>query len=182
MLLLLVLFTSLIAPNLVSMRNGQRQRAAYGQVTDLISEARLSAVGNDLTYAITWDSGTSKFSLKKEPPNTDTNDASSIPQPEARPLQSATSVDQFVEVKDVSIPAPLQIQNFRQGTNNSDSGSWALHFYPDGTSDGGGLEIHAGSDVRSVVVDKYGLSTLSAGALPDESNVIWTAGTYAQKI
>jgi Tfp pilus assembly protein FimT len=181
-LLVLILFASLIVPNLVSMRDGQRKRAAYGQVTDLISEARLSAVGSDVTYAITWDSGTSQFDLKKEPPNDNTNSSGTIPNPEPRPMQTATTTEQFDQVKSVTLPSPLRVDGFRAGSNNSDPGSWAIHFYPDGTSDGGGFQINAGSDIQSVLIDKYGLATQKAGMLPDISEQTWTAGTYDQKI
>jgi type II secretory pathway pseudopilin PulG len=181
-LFVLVIFASLIAPNLVSQRDGQRRRAAYGQVLDLISEARLSAVGNDSTYAITWDSGASQFDLKKEPPNQDSDNSSSIPSPESRPLQTATNIGEFEQVKALTIPSPLQPEAFRIGDNNSDPGSWAIHFYPDGTSDGGGFQIAAGNDVKSVLIDRYGLATQTNAPLPDPTDVVWPAGTYDQKI
>jgi hypothetical protein len=182
-LFVLVLFAALVVPNLISMRQGQQTRAAYGQIMDLISEARLSSVGGDSTYAITWDSGTSQFDLKKEPPNQqDASSNSAIPQPEARPMQTTTSVDQFDQVKALSIPPALKPDTFRAGTSTSDPSSWAIHFYPDGTSDGGGFQISAGSNIQSVLVDKYGLGTLQPGQLPDTTDQVWTAGSYAQKI
>lgn len=183
MLFVLVLFAALIAPNLVSMRSAQERRGAYGQVSDLVQEARLDAVNDNATYALTWDAQASSFDLKKEPPNQQNSASSnsSMAVPEPRPLQGSQSISDFQQVKALALPSPLKADTFRVATQVSDPGSWAIHFYPDGSSDGGGVEIVDGTGRKSLVVDRYGLSKLSDGPLPDPNDQKWTAGTYAQK-
>ena len=85
-------------------------------------------------------------------------------------------------MKSFQLPSGLEASNFRSQDNNVDPGSWLIHFYPDGTSDSGGVEIARGQEQNSLQVTNDGFPSLISGPLPDTSDQQWTAGTYAQKI
>jgi type II secretory pathway pseudopilin PulG len=180
----LMLFAALIVPNVIKMGPAQQQRAIYGALVDLVRKAREDAIENGTTYALAYDGSKSAFVLKKQPASPDQTASSTgnLPQPENRPLSNVQSVSDLEDVTSLVLPAGIQANTFRVGTEGTDPGSWLLHFYPDGTSEGGGVELTPGGNVfKSVEVTKNGIPSLVDGPLPDPSEEKWTAGTYAQQ-
>jgi hypothetical protein len=141
--------------------------------------ARTRAIKDDTTYALAFDSGKSELRLVRQPLQQSTNASSSIPDPDQRPLTNIQSVNDYEQVDTYDLPSGIQGGKFRSGENNVDSGSWLLHFYPDGTSDSGGIELEEGQTPSSILVDSYGMSTFTKSSpLPHVSELSWTAGTY----
>ena len=178
-LLVIVLFAFLVMPNLLTQKTAVARRAAYGKVLDMARTARTRAINEDTTYALAFDSGKSELRLVRQPLAQDTNSSSSLPNPEQRPLTNIQSVNDYEQVDTYDLPSGIQGQKFRSGESDTDPGSWLLHFYPDGTSDSGGLELNEGGMPSTIMVDQYGMSTFTKNAqLPDVCELNWTAGTY----
>jgi type II secretory pathway pseudopilin PulG len=181
MLVVIVLFAALIVPHVVNMVSAQKRRESYGDVLDLAKQARDGAVESGLTYALTYDPAKSEFDLKKEPAPQDANTiAGTLPTPAARPLANVQSVSDLEQVSNYDLPSQVQASKFVAIDDAVDGASWIVHFYPDGTSDGGGVELsEGGTTTQSIQVDKSGISTLVDGSLPDSTEQLWQAGTYA---
>lgn len=180
-MVVLVLFASLILPNVVRMGPAQQQRAIYGALLDFARQARQNAIQNGLTYALTYDSAKSQFVMRRQPPPTDAAQGTgSVPQPSGRPLSNVQSVSDLEQVKTLDLPTGVQASTFRVGTDSTDPSSWLIHFYPDGTSDAGGVDLTPGGTVhKSLQITKDGIPSLIDGQLPDPTEQSWPAGSYA---
>jgi prepilin-type N-terminal cleavage/methylation domain-containing protein len=183
-LVVLVVFSALIVPNVIRMGPQQQQRALYGSLLDFARQARQGAIETGQTYALAFDSAKSEFVMRREPSSTAaTQSNTTLPAPAGRPLANVQSVSDLEDVKDLPLPSGIQANSFRVGTDSPDASSWLIHFYPDGTSDAGGVELTpGGTNYKSLVITADGLASVVDGSLPDPSDQTWTAGTYAQKI
>ena len=75
----------------------------------------------------------------------------------------------------------MTLGNLSLEGKNSNASDFRLHFYPDGRSEGGGLEWIEGNTTRNLSVTTGGLATLAEGKLPEATNDRWEAGTYEQR-
>jgi prepilin-type N-terminal cleavage/methylation domain-containing protein len=83
----------------------------------------------------------------------------------------------------VQVPDDLTVTRFVAGGNEMSSGDWALMFHPDGTTDGGGVQITREQAVWSLQVDRLtGATRLERETLPDPSEARWQAGDYEQRL
>jgi prepilin-type N-terminal cleavage/methylation domain-containing protein len=182
-LVVLVVMVSLIAPNIFSMQSAQAQRSSYGKALDFARQAREDAIESGTTYALAYDPSKSQFLIKRQaPPDSSATSAGNLPPPAPRPLANVQSVSDLQDVTSLQLPEGVEANKFQAQDNSVDPSSWLVHFYPDGTSDGGGVEIARGQAIDSLQVTQDGLPTLVEGELPDASEQQWQAGTYAQKI
>ncbi|HWD37549.1 MAG TPA: prepilin-type N-terminal cleavage/methylation domain-containing protein [Fimbriimonas sp.] len=181
-LVVLVLFASMIIPNVITMQKGYSRQSTYGALLDFAREARLNAINQKTTYALTYDSAQTQVVMKKEPPQDMTTNANNIATPVNRPLASVQSSADLQQVKTMDLANPIKLDSFRVGNNTVDAGSWVIHFYADGSSDGGGAEIDENGLMQSLLIDKNGIPSIAAGQLPQTTDQVWQAGTYAQKV
>lgn len=182
-LVVIVVMASLITPRVITMRSQQEQRAAFGQLLDFTRSARGKAIEDGVTYALAYDGSKSQFVMKKEPPPDQAAAVSgTIPAPVQRPLANVQSASDMQDVTTLQMPDGISPTKFVVQQNSVDPSSFLLHFYPDGTSDGGGVEITRGTDTNSLQVTQEGYPTMMTGPLPDTTEQEWPAGTYVQKI
>jgi prepilin-type N-terminal cleavage/methylation domain-containing protein len=181
-LVVLVLFAALITPNVITMQSRQQRREADGQILNLARQGRESAIESGFTYAMMYDSAKTAFVLKKEPPPQDAGSvAGTLPTPAPRPLANVQSVSDLQQVQAFNLPSGVEASKFVANDDSVDGGSWIVHFYADGTSDGGGVEITQSQAIQAIQVTKDGFSSIIQGSLPESTEQIWTAGTYAQQ-
>jgi prepilin-type N-terminal cleavage/methylation domain-containing protein len=181
-ILVIALFAALVAPNVLTQKSAVARRAAFGKVLDLMRTARQRAIHEDTTYAVAWDSGKSEVRMVRQPLQDLASTSGSVPSPDQRPLTNIQSVSDYEQVDFYDLPTGIQPTVFRSGQSNSDGGSWLLRFYPDGTSDSGGLQLDDSGMPNSIAVDQYGIATYTKDQpLPDLSELSWPAGTYVSE-
>ena len=194
---LLALFSALIAPNYISMRDGQQRRALYTGVADLVGSAREMAISKSSTMYLQIDANSNALVLKQEDDastyqNTSTGTGTTsdtlvinghVQSARTKTNIGTQSLDNSNDktVKTLPLTAGVQFGNFQLAGTSSDSGSWKLHFYADGTTDGGGLELVDRGITKSVVVNTKGGASLTDGTLPDTSQDRWVAGDYVHR-
>ncbi len=194
---LLALFSALIAPNYISMRDGQQRRALYTGVADLVGSAREMAISKSTTMYLQIDANSNALVLKQEDDastyqNTSTGTGTTsdtlvinghVQSARTKTNIGTQSLDHSNDktVKTLPLTAGVQFGNFQLAGTSSDSGSWKLHFYADGTTDGGGLELVDRGITKSVVVNTKGGASLTDGTLPDTSQDRWVAGDYVHR-
>ena len=199
---ILALFASLVAPNYVNIRDGQKRRAFYTSVADLAGTAREMAITRHAIMYLQVNTGLNRLEVKQEAndsnyqaadgqngtltsgtsstTNTSNNsDQDNNPQTNIGTAPNDRSNDKVL----LTLPmAPgLTFGNFQLAGTAADSSSWRLEFFPDGTSVGGALEINDRGAVRSLLVNSKGGSQLVESTIPDTSQDSWSAGNYVQR-
>ena len=190
------IFSYMVMTNYVGLRDGQQRRALYPAIADLVSTARNMAITNTSTTYLMIDSTANALVLKEE------QDASTYQNQSGGSSSGSTivvnghvqstrtntnigtsSLDHSNDktLKTVPLIAGLQFGNLQLAGSSSDSGSWKLHFYADGSSDGGGIEISDRSQSKSIVINTHGGVQQTDGTLPDTSQDRWTAGDYVHR-
>jgi len=181
-ILIITLFAALIAPNIINEKTAEAKRESFGRVQDMFRLARVRAIQQDRTFAIAYDSGKSEFRLVREPEPQTNNTGSNVASPTPRPLSQVQSVGDYEQIETFDLPSGITATEFRSGLNDTDSGSWLLHFYPDGTADTGGVTLNQGQTPNAIQVDQYGMSTFMQGQnLQDPTQLNWPAGTYVSE-
>ena len=196
---ILALFSALVAPNYVNIRDGQRRRAFYTSLADLAGTARELAITRHAIMYLTVNTSLNRLEVKQEVNDSNyqaadgqsgsmtssANSASTSSNQENNPqtnLGTAAS-DRSNDKVQLTLPmAPgLSFGNFQLAGTASDSSSYRLEFFPDGTSVGGALEITDRGSVRSLVVNTKGGSQIVESTIPDTSQDSWSAGNYVQR-
>ena len=193
---LLALFSAMVAPNLIAMRDSQQRRALYTEVADLAGTARELAISNSATMYLTVDQTSNALVLKQEDDtstyqNTANGGAAGdtvvidghVQSTRTKTNIGTNSLDHSNDktVKTLPLTSGVQFGNFQLAGSATDSGSWKLHFYADGSTDGGGFEMVDRGQTKSVVVNAHGGTQLNDGTLPDASQEKWTAGDYVHR-
>jgi prepilin-type N-terminal cleavage/methylation domain-containing protein len=82
----------------------------------------------------------------------------------------------------LQLPDGFAADRFQLSGRESDAGEWKLNFYPDGSSDGGGVQVTQGNNTITLYSDSQtGRTTLTHEPLPDPSTLTWTAGDYIHR-
>jgi Tfp pilus assembly protein FimT len=168
------IMAALIEPSYAHVKDGLAQRAFVNNLRSEIVRGRLQAIKDGQIVTLQYDPAGSQFTLS-EPP---VPDANSTQTPE---LVTDLQNQQASQTHAISIPSGVSFSDFKTGTTDQGSGTWQLHFYPDGTSDGGGAQVTIGKSTQSILVDTQGNPTMLAAPLPDTTNDIWTSGIYDQR-
>ena len=196
-IVLISLLSAMVAPNLIAMRDGQRKRALYTSVADLAGLAREMALTNDQTMYLQIDANSNSILLKQEVDTTtyqNSNDTSAtggdtiVVAGHTQSTRQNSNIgtasadrSQDKTVKTIALPQGITFGNFKLAGTSSDEGSWKLHYYADGTTDGGGLELIEGRGTKSIVIGPKGGVSETDGSLPDSSQDQWTAGDYVHR-
>jgi len=192
---LLVLFSSLIVPNYLNMRDSQRRRAFYTGVVDLAGNAREMAISHNATMYLQADSSGNRLVIKQE-----ANDSTYVAADGTSSATTSTSSNQNQDtnpqtnigttpndrssdpiVTTLPMSPGMQFGNFQLAGTASDASSWKIRFFSDGTSDSGAFELDEKGYVKSLVVNTRGGAVLTDGTIPDTSQESWIAGTYVQR-
>jgi hypothetical protein len=173
---IILIMAALIEQNFSRVKEGLAEKSFTAGLRSEVLRARVMAIQNGQTVVMQYDAAGSQITLSQ--PQNDNTDPNQTPtQVPVNTLQDqATTV-----VHQLAVPKSVQFDGFRTGTNDVGDGDWKLHFYSDGRSDGGGLQLRLGSQGQSLVVDKKGYPTYVTGSLPDPTTDNWPSGTYEQR-
>lgn len=81
-----------------------------------------------------------------------------------------------------TMPEFFTVDLFRTEDQDVSSGEWTIRFYPDGRSDGGGLQVSDGGKLTSLSVDREGVVRLLNDRLPRNDEDRWPAGDYERRL
>ena len=90
-------------------------------------------------------------------------------------------VGDITQVKELDLGSTVQIDSAQKNYQNIETSSWDWTAYPDGTSDGGGVQFSVEGQEMSLIIPVLGNATWVTGPLPDESQDQWTAGQLQQR-
>jgi type II secretory pathway pseudopilin PulG len=156
----LLILSSAIVPRLLSFSQSQRERAFMQQLLAMTAEGREAAIrlGKDVTMQ--YDDSKNAFAMH---------------------YQDDSQNDSTLQT--VVLPPNFQASKFEVGPNTTGASDFKLTFYPDGTADGGGVEIGRNTtDITSISVDKAtGTVSLLHDPLPEVSDQTWQAGDYVHR-
>lgn len=155
-LVVLMLFASMVSPHVVVQIDAMKRRQAYGQVYELLQRARVNAITQQMTYQVTYDEAQTRLVLSRV--------SSSTEDPE--------------EQSTVSLPSGISASNFVVESDNVPSSDWKLHFYADGKSEGGSLELQENQLTRGYRVKSDGSISAVEGSVDTGQDEIWQAGDY----
>jgi len=198
---LLALFSALVWPSFVGIRDGQKRRAFYTSVVDLAGVARELAITRNATMYLSADTSQNMVVIKKEnddtsytpadgnagTPTASSTGGSSNNSNNQRPTEQSNvgtaQNDRSNDPTMITLPMPtgMQFGNFQLAGANSDASSWRLRFFADGTCDGGAVEFNLAGNVKSLVVNNHGSPKMTDGTIPDTSTLSWSAGNYVQR-
>ena len=192
---ILVVFSALVVPSYIAIRDGQKRRAFYPSVVDLAATAREWAISRHRILYLETDSSTNMFMIKQQKNDStyqaaDGGSGSATPstgskQQDTTPQTNiGTAVnDRSNDTTEATLPvAPgVQFGNYQLSGNASDSTSWKMAFYPDGSCDSGAVELNDKGIVRTLVVNRKGGAKIVEGSIPDSSQDKWSAGNYVQR-
>ena len=159
--LILVVFASFILPNFSASRNSREVTSFFVALPDLAVFARERAMDDNSTTRIRYDDGNATFTVTED----------------AQP--NSEEEDQIL--RELAMPSLLTAQAFRQEDENVTTGDWELVFYPDGRSNGGGVEIEDNGRRRSMLVEPDGTIKTDDQPLPAVEDRRWEAGQIEQR-
>lgn len=156
---IVLIFSGLVLPNLLSQQTSERDRVFRVSLNRLAAQAKEGAISSDRIYHLQMD-GSQKIVLRKEDDNGDPNTGDPV-----------ASID---------IPDGTSPSQYSQLGKTSNEGDFDVHFYQDGTSDEAGIEFQRGTDTFALNIDAKGNGQVE-DTLKDSSATTWDAGSYEQR-
>jgi prepilin-type N-terminal cleavage/methylation domain-containing protein len=171
-IVIIMILSALVLPNVVRMSEANQKRVFFSSLWQLAGKAHELAIMDKKTSAIRLDSSGKSFKV------VEIDDQNPSQQTNQNPQQSDSNE---TEKETLAVPDGIDTGNFSSDGNSQDSGDWEIKFYPDGTSDGGGLEVTDSGRVRSLVIRRDGSLSLVEGNLPDLAEDKWQAGEIEKR-
>lgn len=160
-ILLLVLLAAAVLPNLNAMREGRIERAFPGDVRRLAMDARERAISDGRTYALTFGDQLQRLQL----------------------VEPSLEGGAGTTLSEVHLTSTAQTGRLELEGREANSADWVLNFYPDGSSDGGGVEFTRGNSVFALHVQAVnGTIRIIDGRLPDTTAQRWQAGDIERRL
>jgi Tfp pilus assembly protein FimT len=153
------LMAAAIVPKLLAFTRSNEARSFVQKLAAIGGEGRELAITSSKPVDLEYDSTGNQFRLHTLDPE---------------------GADKYLDT--LKVDSELTPSRFLIGTKDSDPGSWKLNFYPDGSSDGGGVELTQQNNTLSLYVDATtGIATVTQDQLPDTTVLTWTAGDYIHR-
>lgn len=157
---LLVLMAAMVVPNLARLREAQQKRDFVSGLATFARQAREEAITGGQSVRLRLGDGESALEIV-------TTDLTSG---DERTIRTRRFPDGFgtgqTRIEDTLAPGS----------------EWQLTFFPDGSSERGGIEITEGQRVYALVLDnEIGQPRLVEGNLPDLSQDRWAAGEIERR-
>lgn len=154
--LIIALLAAAVAPNLVSLKTGRELRQFRSDLRQLAAQTRESAISTGKELDLSF--GSNRFSV--QPADTEST----------------------VVPRTLAVPDVVTTNRFELAGADSSEGEWTLRFYPDGTTDGGGVELREGQNAFALQIKKSGEVLVVDGNLPDTTAEKWQAGEHEQRL
>jgi Tfp pilus assembly protein FimT len=158
---IVMLFAALAMPNLLSRRASREVAAFFVRLPDLAVFAREYAQRKEKTVRVTFDETRGVFSVEAD---------------------GEKPEDERSVVRELPLAEGLRAVGFRQEDRSVSSGEWEMVFYPDGRSDGAGVEVDDNGRIRSVTVSPDGVVRIQEGTMPTVEERRWPAGEREQRL
>jgi Tfp pilus assembly protein FimT len=157
---IVTLFAAIATPSFLARQRTREVTAFFVRLPDLAVYAREVAQRDETTVRIRFDEGQNTFTAEMDGVELD---------------------DEPSTVRQIAMPGDVSATSFRQEDESVNASEWELTFYPDGRSDGGGVELNDNGRIRSVVVAPDGTVRLEQGNLPTIDERRWQAGEREQR-
>lgn len=151
---LFALFATMVIPSIAHWRAGIPYRQFPGKLMQLIAEAREDSIQTRTPRSLGYDESTGELRVFWIDPDT----------------------SQEQEGKRLALPTGIQMNRLVLQDTDTAPSAWKLTFYPDGTADRAGFEMRDEDQSMSVTVSELGGAKLLRTALPESSELRWTAG------
>lgn len=158
-ILVLALVVAMVTPNVQAFMRGEQDRRERSAISRMSLEARLEALSSGNPTGLSYDGASREFVI--------TNEAS----------DSTGS-----EVKRIIVPDAIEPVRFVANRTEMSPAEWKVVYYPDGTCDGGGIEMSEGPTTMALLLDPSSASgRWVQGQLPDPQTERWAAGEYERR-
>ena len=154
-IIVITLISALIVPNLVRAREGQERRDFEAKVFRLASWARETAIQEHKTLALSVSDR--RFTVVEE------------------------TEDGEEDRQSLSMPEGIDTGSMAAEGEDATSNEWRLHFFPDGSSDGGGVELSDNGRIRTLEVKTDGSMRVIEGNLEENGTEKWNAGEIEKR-
>ncbi len=193
---LLVLFSSILVPNYVNFLQSQKRRAFYAGVVDVAGTARELAIRENSTMYLQADTSANAIVIKQEVNSSTFQTADGgaglglsknmggkgfDQNPQSNISTSSNDRANDRTIQTLPMTSSMKFGNFQLDGQASDSSSWKIRFFADGSCDAGAVELDDRGYVKSLVITARGKSSLVDGNIPDTSQGSWMAGNYVQR-
>lgn len=159
MIVILVLIAATVYVRLAAVESSRAYRDFRLAVRRLGTEAREEAIRRKQIASVGYDESSTQLTLVLEGED------------QEETVLRSTDVAEGVEAT-----------RFTAGEAESNAAEWRLRFYPDGRSDGGGIEFDSGGQVFCLYAEKSGTVHFDDGNLPDLQEERWPAGEYERRL
>jgi prepilin-type N-terminal cleavage/methylation domain-containing protein len=166
-IVILLILAALTVPNVVKMQETSVHEQFFGDMWRLAGTARQMGISEHKTMILTLDESGRQFRILEQADQTAAN-------------TDGTQADD-TERKTLAIPEGIETGNSQAGSSSSTSNDWEIRFYPDGSSDGGGLEVTDNGRVRSLLIKPTGQISILDGELPTQDTDSWPAGDFEHR-
>jgi prepilin-type N-terminal cleavage/methylation domain-containing protein len=154
--LIVALLAALVMPNVARQRDSFERRQFYSELYRFAAGARESAIREQATLALVLDSGGRRIALFEE------------------------TLEGENERSSVELPEGIDSSSSRM--DGQAGGEWRVRFYPDGSSDGGGIELTDNGRVRALEIQPNGSVRMIDGNIEAVGEEKWPAGDYEKRM
>ena len=175
---ILVLTTALIMPRVGTMKAQRQSRAFVPNLRRIASMARTEAIDRGQTTMLTWDQSQNVVSLVTVDSNS-TGISGSPSTTSSTPTLNSTSNN--VTIATINVPPTVSTSSFSVGDNPAQNPDWELHFYADGTCEGGGVEFLDSGSQMHLQLNRLGIGELTSGPLAVGTESHWSAGDFERR-
>jgi prepilin-type N-terminal cleavage/methylation domain-containing protein len=156
----LAMFAAMVVPRMTAMRESQRQRAFLEGMRRIAVEAREAAVAERTPTALTFDENAGRFEV----------------------VRVGESDERERALRSLTLVRDAQVTELRVESRTLTGAEWQLRFFPDGRSEGGGLEIELGNRPIAIHVAPSGVVRWIEGRLPPADQERWPAGDLEHRM
>ena len=166
MIVVILLIATAVMPNVLSMQRSREERSFWGRFERLPQRAREEAISRAQTIALRASDGERALELV-----TVSNNAGALEE-EAE----GSSVFSLPMLENATVQA------MQQNGEPVTAGEFEIRFYPDGTSDSGGVTVEIEDLVQSLTIDKRGRGYVAQGGIDEQQDdSAWPAGEIEQR-
>ena len=198
---IIALFSALVLPNVVALKASRERDATYSAVLDLAQRGREAAIQSGHTYTLRLEESGMRVVLEPEEEtgafasNREAGKMASAEPEKVKTVPHGLGLSQGNAASQgsgngnsatdggdsVTLPEGATLGETVLDGKPSNTSDFALHFYPEGRSEGGGFEMIDRGLTRSLSITTQGRSSMSTGSLPQAGESRWEAGQYEQR-
>jgi hypothetical protein len=157
-IIVLALIATTVLPRLAAIESSREYRDFRLAVRRTGVEARELAISRGIPTSVTFDDSEQTLNIVAEAEGEETT------------------------LRSVRVVEGVTAARFAAGDAETNASEWRLTFYPDGRSDGGGIDFESNGDLFTLYAEKSGAVHFADGEMPDLTSEQWPAGEYEHRI